>query len=103
MEDFVKGGLGQLHAHQQDQARYDQAGYVLDAPVAEGMVGVGLFARQTEAQQRHRRGAGVGQVVEGVRRDGDGAGEGPSKELAQKQQQVQPDPNSAAENTVGRP
>ena len=25
------------------------------------------------------------------------------KELAQKQQQVQPDPNSAAENTVGRP
>ena len=88
MEDLVKGGLGQLHAHQQDQARYDQAGYVLDAAVAKGVVGVRLFARQTEAQQRHRRGAGVGQVVEGVRRDGDGTGQLSGEEFADEQQNI---------------
>ena len=44
MEDLVKGGLGQLHAHQQDQARHDQARDVLHPAVAEGVVGVRLFA-----------------------------------------------------------
>ena len=54
MEDLVKGRFGQLHAHEQDQARYNEAGYVLNTAVAEGVVRVGLFARQAEAQQRHR-------------------------------------------------
>ena len=67
------------------------------------MAWVRRFGGNAEAQQRDHRGTGIREVVEGVRRDGDGAGEGPGKELAQKQQQVQPDPNSAAENTVGRP
>ena len=71
--------------------------------MTEGMLGVGLLSCKLEAEQRHNARARIGEVVEGVRRDGDGAGEGPGKELAQKQQQVQPDPNSAAENTVGRP
>ena len=71
--------------------------------MAEGMAWVRRFGGNAEAQQRDHGGAGIREVVEGVRRDGDGAGEGPGKELAQKQQQVQPDPNSAAENTVGRP
>ena len=101
MEDLVKGGLGQLHAHQQDQSGHDQAGYVLDAAVAEGMVGVGLLPCQAEAQQRHRRGPGVGQVVEGVRRNGDGAGQPPGEEFADEQQDVQGDAHSAAQGAVG--
>ena len=103
MEDLVKGGLGQLHAHQQDQARYDQAGYVLDAAVAKGGVGVRLFARQTEAQQRHRRGAGVGQVVEGVRRDGDRARKRPRKQLEREEQQIDDNAHRSAKHTVSAP
>ena len=70
-------------------------------PWPKGWPGSGALAAMRK--QRDHRGTGIREVVEGVRRDGDGAGEGPGKELAQKQQQVQPDPNSAAENTVGRP
>ena len=103
VQDLIQGLLGQFHAHQQNQHGYRQTGEVLRPAVAEGMAWVRRFGGNAEAQQRDHRGTGIREVVEGVRRDGDGAGEGPSKELAQKQQQVQPDPNSAAENTVGRP
>ena len=103
VEDFLKRGLGQLHAHQKDQPRHRKAGDILDASVAEGVVGVRLPACQPEAQQRHRRGARVRQVVEGVRRHGDGAGELSGKELPRKQQNIQDDAHHAAQRTVGPP
>ena len=54
VQDFLQGGLGQLHTHKQDQPRHHQAGYVLHAPVAEGMLRVRLAPGQAEAQQRHQ-------------------------------------------------
>ena len=97
MENLVHRGFGQLRAHQQDQARHHQAGDVLHPPVAEGMARVGLFPRQAEAQQRHHRGARIRQVVEGVRRDGDGAAETACRQLSGEQQQVQGNANEAAQ------
>ena len=103
MEDLIDGGLGQLHAHQQDQARHRKARDVLDAPVAEGVVRVRLPSRQPETQQRHCRGARVRQVIEGVRRHGDGAGQLSREKLPRKQQDIQGDAHDAAQRAVGPP
>ena len=89
--DLLHRGLGQLHPHQQDGRRHDEAGQVLDAPVAEGVVVVGLFGGQPEARQGHHRGARVRQVVEGVGGDGDGAGEHARQQLPRREEQVEHD------------
>ena len=60
MQDLLQGRFPQLHAHKQDQPRHHQTGYVLHAPVSEGMLRVRLASRQAESQQRHQRGACVG-------------------------------------------
>ena len=103
MEDLVQGGLGQLEAHEDDEHGHRQTGQVLQTAMAEGVLPVRLLAAQLEAQQRHGGGAGVGQVVEGVRRDGDGAGDLSGEEFAQEQQDVQTDAHRAAQDAVGLP
>ena len=65
------------------------------------MVNVRLLPRQMEAQQRHDRRPGVGEVIEGIRRDGNGAGELPRQELPGEEQQVQRDAHRPAEDAVG--
>ena len=100
VQDLVQGGPAQLVTHQQDQQRHRQAGQVLHPPVAERVLRVRLLARQAEAHQRHEGAAGVGEVIEGVGGDGDGAGEGARQEFSQEQQDVQPDPHRAAEDAV---
>ena len=101
VQDFFDGGLAQLEAHEEDEHGNRQAGEVLDAAVAEGVVGVRLLARQLEAQERDDGGAGVGEVVEGVGGDGDGAGEGAGEEFTGKEQDVQSNAHRAAEDAVG--
>ena len=91
MEDLLHRRFGQLHAHQKNEARHDETGDVFQPPVAEGMMGIRLFSGQAEAQQRHHRGTGVGQVVEGVGGDGHGPADRAGKQLPGKQQQVQAD------------
>ena len=56
--------------------------------MAEGVVGVRLLTGQTEAHQSDHRGGGIGEVVEGVGGDGDGAGDESGGEFSRKEQQV---------------
>ena len=72
-------------------------------PVAERMLGVGLLSRELEAEQRHNARARIGEVVEGVRRDGDGAGECAGKQLEREEQHIEADAHDAAEHPVGLP
>ena len=101
VEDFIEGGAQQFHAHHQDEARHHQTGDILHASVAEGMVGVGLLTRQTETQQRHHRGEGIGEVVKGVGGDGDGAGQRACQQLADAEDDVQHHTHDAAEGAPG--
>ena len=102
-EDLLHRGFHQLQAHQDDDDGDDQAGDVLGATVAERVIRVGLFAGQLEADQRDDRGTGIGQVVQGVRRDGEGAADHAGKQLAEKQQDVQADADRARQHAVGLP
>ena len=71
MDDLADGRLYQLRADQQDHRRHGQPRQVFDPVVAEGMSGVSGLRREAEADQRHDGAGGVGEVVDGVRRDGD--------------------------------
>ncbi len=66
------------------------------------MLGVGLLPGQTKAQQRHDGRARVGQVVKGVRRDGDRARNVPANAW-REQQRVERNAHRAAEHAVGAP
>ena len=103
VQDLLHGGLPQLHTHQQDQSRHYKTRYVLDAPVAEGVLGVRLLSRQLKAQQRHHRRACIRQVVEGICRHGHRAADSPGEQLSAEQQQVQTDPYQPAQAAVGQP
>lgn len=103
VEDLLNGRLGQLQAHQQNQQCHRKPGEILDTAVAEGVLGVGLLPGQLETQQRHKRAAGVGEVVECVGSDGDGTGNQSGKEFTCKEQQVQTNAHRSAENAVGLP
>ena len=70
---------------------------------AEGMLGVGLLSCKLEAEQRHDARARIGEVVEGVRRDGDGAGERAGEQLECEEQHIEADAHDAAEHPVGLP
>ena len=100
-QDLLNGGFAQFQAHQQDEHRHRQARDVLHPPVAEGVLRIRLLSRQLKAHQRHEGGTGVRQVVEGVRRDGDGPGQGARQELPGKQQHIQADAHDPAEDAVG--
>ena len=101
VKNFRQRFFGQFHAHQQDQHGHRQAGKVLRPAVAEGVTGVRGLGGDAEAQQGHHGGSGVGEVVEGVRRDGDGPGEGARQKLSGEQQHVQADAHNPAEDAVG--
>ena len=100
MQDLVQRGLGQLKAHQQNQHGHGQAGQILDAAMAEGVIRIRLLPCQLKAQQGDKGASGVGEVVEGVGGDGDRAGEGAGKELPGEQQHIQRNAHRAAEDTV---
>ena len=101
VEDLFKGAFDQLEAHQDDNARQHKPGQILGPAVAEGVIRIGLFPGNGKAQQGDDGGTRVRQVVEGVRRDGHGAGDEPGNILARKEQQVQENPVQAAHGPVG--
>ena len=103
MQDRAHGVAQQFKAHQQNDDRDDEARDILQPPVAERMLGVGLLPGQTKAQQRHDGRARVGQVVKGVRRDGDRARKRPRKQLEREEQQIDDNAHRAAKHTVSAP
>ena len=56
-----------------------------------------------EAKERHDGRARVGEVVERVGGNCDGAGERAREKLPREQQEIQKDAHRAAQNAVGRP
>ena len=103
MQDRAHGVAQQFKAHQQNDDRDDEARDILQPPVAERMLGVGLLPGQTKAQQRHDGRARVGQVVKGVRRDGDRARKRPRKQLEREEQQIDDNAHRSAKHTVSAP
>ena len=101
VQHLLERRLRQLRAHQQDQPRHDQPRDIFHPSVAEGVLRVWLFPRETEAQQRHHRRARVREVVECVRRDGDRAADRPGKELPHKEHEVQRDAHHPAQLAIG--
>ena len=101
MQDFVQTVLGQLHADDQHHHCHRQTGQILEPGVAVGVVLIGGLFRQLEADQAHDVGGCVGQVVDGIRRDGDAAEYGAGDELACKQQQVAEDAHHTGHAAVG--
>ena len=73
VEDLFDGGPAQFHPHQQDHQAHQQPGQVFHAAVAEGVAGVGLLPGQLEATRVTTEEPASDQVIEGIRRDGDGS------------------------------
>ena len=90
MQDLVQRGFCQFNAHQKNQHGHRQTGEILDTAVAKGMVNIRLLTCQLEAQQRDAGTACIGEVVEGVGSDGNGAGEDTGEKFAGKQKFAAP-------------
>ena len=103
MDDLLNRALAQLHAHHQNEQGDQQARQIFDAAVAEGVSVVRLLPRQLKAHQGDHRGAGVRQVIEGVGRHGDGAGEHTGQKLSQRQQQIEKNTHTAGQHAVALP
>ena len=101
VEDVEDGGLGQFRAQQEDEPRHDERGHVLDSPVAEGAVGLGLHAREIEGEHEHDAAARVGEVVDCIGPDGGGPGEMRRQELADDQDQIQENGQAGAKEAIG--
>ena len=101
VQDLTDGGLGQLIADDEDQARHGKAGQILEPGVAEGVVLVGGLLRQVEAQQGHDGGAGVGEVVHGVGGDGHGTGQSAHRQLQGKEQKIADNAHNTRQPTGG--
>ena len=99
-DDLLDRAYQQLNAHDDYERRDGKAGDVLYPAVAEGVVGIGLLARETEAQQRYRRRARVRKVIERIGRNGDRARERTCGVFPRKQQRVQAYAQHAAQRAV---
>lgn len=103
MQDFFHRGLAQLYADDKDDGSHDQAGKIFDPRMAVGMFLVRRLGCHAETQQRHDGAGGVGEVVDGIRCDGDGAGNRADQQLCREKDQVTDDPNRPAQLSVCRP
>ena len=103
MDNFLHRGLCQLEADDHNDARHRKAGQVLIPGVAVGMVLVGGAFRQLKTDERHKRAAGIGEVVHRVRHHGNGAGEQANEEFRGKEQNVAPHADHAGQPAAGRP
>ncbi len=75
VKELVRGGLHQFRPHEQYENRHQKPGYVFDPSMAEGMIRVWLLSGHLKTDQGDDRRTGVREIVEGISRDGDGAGQ----------------------------
>ena len=101
MENFGDGGFQQLIPRQQNQLPEQHGGQVFHPAVAEGVLRIGRGLGQHKPEQRHHGGGGIRQVIEGVRDDGQAAGQQTGGELQRKQQCVCDNPRDTGELAVG--
>ena len=98
---LLDGALAQLNAHGHYQGRQQHARQVLRPAVAEGVVQVRLLTGNGKAQKAYNGGTRVGQVIESVRHNGHGAGNGSGKVLACKEQHIEENAVHGAKGAVG--
>ena len=103
MENLLNGGFSQLHADDQNQDCHKKAGEVFHSRMTIGMLRVCGTLRHFEAQQRDQRGGRIGEVVYGVGRNGDGAGEGARQQLSRKKQEIADDAHNPSQFPAGAP
>ena len=68
--------------------------------MSEGVVGVRLLTGHLKADEGDDGGTGIGQVVESVCGDGDGAAYGPCQKFCAKKDKIEQDTHKTAEDTV---
>ena len=100
MENFLDGGLGKLHTDDQDQHGHQQPGQVFHTRVAVRMLLIGGTLGQLKAEQRYKRGRGIGEVVHSVGSDGDGTRQCARNELSGKEQEVAHQPHQSGKPSV---
>ena len=71
--------------------------------MAVGMLRICGTLRHFEAQQRDQRGGRIREVVYGVGRNGDGAGEGARQQLSRKKQEIADDAHNPSQFPAGAP
>ena len=100
-DDLLHGRFAELKADENDDHGDDQSRYVFDPSVSERVVTVGLLSRHAKADERDDGGARVGQVVEGIRHDGDRAAYESREEFNAEKNDVQNDSQYTAQRAVG--
>ena len=99
--DLLHGRFTELKADEDDEHGDDESRDVFDSAVSEGVVLVGLLLRHTEADERNDGRACIGQVVEGVRHNGDCTAEQTCKKFDAEKNEIQDNSQRAAERAVG--
>ena len=88
VQNLPEGILQRAEADVQDQDRYDEGRDILDAPVSERMVLIGLFPGHLRADHRDHGAAGVRQVVEAIGHDRHGVDDDADGNFEYKKEQV---------------
>ena len=103
MQDFFHRAFAKLYPHEQDDERYDEPCDVFKAAVPERVFRVRLLRGEPKSEQRDRGRPSVGEIIERVGRDGDGAAQNAYKELGDAQQRIEQDAHRTTEDAVGLP
>ena len=99
----LRRSLEEIESDGDDDDRDHQPGHIFQPPVPEGVFVVSRFGGQFEAQQRHHRRAGVGEVVDRVGHDGNTAGDQPYRQFCGKEPDVADDAHRAGQFAVAFP
>ena len=99
--DLFHGRFTELEADEDDEHGNDESRDIFDSAVSEGVVLVGLLLRHTEADERDDGRTRVGQVVEGVRHDGNCTAEKTCKKFNAEKNEIQDNSQRTAERAVG--
>ena len=103
VQNFCERAFQQLQSHQQDNDSNKQPGDIFDPSVSEGMIRVGLLSCHAEADQGNDRGAGIGEVIEGIGGDGNGVADQSGDEFSGEKAEIQKNADRTAQHAVGLP
>ena len=98
-DDLLDAAFEQLDADDQDEHGDDEAGQILEATVAIGMVAIRRFRGKLETEQADDVACRIGQVVHAVRDDGNRPRQKADEDLGHAQDRIADDADSARERT----
>ena len=89
MQQLAESAAQRVDPGIEDQPRNNKPHHILDPPVAERMLEIGLFPRQAKPDERECAAADVGEVVHCVRRDRNRSDERADDEFRGGQQDIE--------------